>query len=97
MTIDEFAELHDLEMEVMERPSSLVKNPEMRYFASFKRVEVMSDGTLHGAFGDGETPREAIADYADRISGQRLAFGAYTDARREFEAPNEFLESEESS
>lgn len=86
MTLEDFAERHGLRMIVGERSR---RSGFPAYYASFERIEIKDGSILRGVSGDGETPEEAIADYAKKIAGERLVFGAYTDARRVFEAPNE--------
>lgn len=48
--------------------------------------------TLCSMRGDGPTPDAAIRDYARRIQGALLVFGAFTPARREIQCPNEWIE-----
>lgn len=43
---------------------------------------------LRGAYGEGDTPEKAIADYADKIAGELLVQDAYRDTRREIRCPN---------
>lgn len=85
MTIYEFAEAHDLTMEVRERRYP-VCDP-ARYYASFKGVEIMKDCFLVGMFGNGRTPEEAITNYAKEISLQRLVFDPFRKSRREIAVP----------
>lgn len=84
-TIQEFADAHGLVMEVRERRKPIGDNS--RYYAMFKDAEVSEPGVLVGAHGNGASPGEAIADYADRISLKRLVIGAYGEARRELDVP----------
>lgn len=68
MTIEEFAEKYDLTMEICEREITTLP----RFYASFKGAWV-SDGNFRtGAYGDGNTPEQAIKNYAIRISCQSL-------------------------
>lgn len=81
--IAKFADRHKLVMEVNER-----SNPGLaKYYAHFRGVEVKSGSILCGESGDGETPEEAIADYARRISGKVLVRGAFCEDRKEMIAP----------
>lgn len=89
-SLEAFAEQHGLVMEVRERPKSFGL---ARYLAHFKDVEVMRDGVLVGKFGNGDTPDEAIADYARQIEGHRLAYRAYQPDRREMQVPNDLTVS----
>ena len=83
-SIYEFADKHGLVMQVNER-----ERPHKglaRFYASFKGVEVKDGQLLVGAFGDGETPESAIANYANVISGRTLVIGAFTKNRTEIKA-----------
>jgi len=85
MTIEQFADAHNLVMEVNER-----RRPEgdpSRYYAHFEHCEVGGDGFLRGAYGNGATPEDAITEYAAAISLKRLVVGAYTPERREIDVP----------
>ena len=82
--IQQFADEHQLTMRVTEYASP---PRTWRFAASFKGVEVMEPCVLVGVYGDGNTENEAIADYAKRISGKRLAENAMSPERREFYAP----------
>ena len=84
MKIEEFASLMGLEIKVRERSRESRLPP---YYASFERAEVMSNGCLVSMTGDGESPEAAIADYAAKISGERLAIDACTPRRREIVCP----------
>lgn len=66
-----------------------------RWSAKLEGAEIKDKSMLVGAYGDGDSPAEAIADYADQIRGKTLVFGSYTDNRKEFCVPNT-LEREES-
>lgn len=84
--IESFATRHGLQMVVRERRKP-IGAPD-RYYASFENVEVMNPpGFLLSTFGDGATPEEAVAAYAEEISMKRIAIGAYTSERREIEVP----------
>ena len=81
MTIEEFADKHDLTMTVRERPTaSTVDN---RFYASFDSVELKGDGVLVSSFGNGATPEEAINNYATEIHLQVLVVDAMKPSRRE--------------
>lgn len=91
-TIEAFADQHGLVMEVVERSKS-ANGPYgatlSRYSANFQHVEIMDRGMLESSFGNGNTPTDAVADYAKRIEGRRLVYKAYSlFERKEFEAPN---------
>lgn len=82
--IEDFADQHELTMKVFERHAH--SSPD-RFYAHFDRVDVKEGSVLVGRFGDGATEDQAIADYANKISGAFLVYSAYTDARREMRAP----------
>lgn len=89
-SLEAFADKHGLTMEIHERtPMDMGSRwtPNCRYYASFEDCEVKDGSVLCGAFGDGATPDEAMAEYAARISGQRLVFNAMSRERREITAP----------
>lgn len=89
ITIEDFADRKGFEMVVNERPKP--EGDPSRYSAHFDGVEVMDRGCLGGEYGNGATPEEAIQDYAKRISLKRIAHGAYTENRREFDVPRLIL------
>lgn len=86
-TLEEFADKHRLTMKIYER--SRVGGLS-RFTAHFVGVEIKRNGCLESGYGEGSSPEDAMYDYANRIAGQRLARGAYTSDRADFEAPNEF-------
>lgn len=85
MTIEQFADAHDLVMIVVER--SLPEGDPSRYYAHFEHCEVGGDGILHGTFGNGRTPEEAISAYVEEIRFKRLVVEADTARRREIDVP----------
>ena len=87
MTIEEFADKHDLIMEVNERSPVLWKDESSRYYAHFRNAEISRDIFLAGSFGDGSTPEEAISNYAKEISGRTLVVEACRDSRRDIRVP----------
>lgn len=54
-----------------------------RWCCHIDRAEVVDDGFLIGAHGNGPTPGEAMADYAAQIAGKRIAISA-GDASRHY-------------
>lgn len=83
MSIVEFAELHDLTMEITEwhgrrRPFIMAK---------FQHVEVKDGGCLVSFAGNGNSEAEAIRDYARQISTKHLVVNAMSNSRREIDAP----------
>ncbi len=93
MTIEAFADQHNLTMQVRERGVNSLRfckehhGTSYRYLAHFKNCEVSEGGCLKSAHGNGHTQEEAIADYAKEISEQYLIFDAFTNNRREIKAP----------
>ena len=91
-TLASFADEYGLTMEIHERtPSDLGAqwNQNSRYYAHFEACDVKDGVVLCGTYGNGSSPDEAMADYAEQISGQLLVFNAWTNklARREIVAP----------
>lgn len=86
MTLQEFAEQHNLVMEINERNPNEHPNL-LRYYASFECCEVKGDGVLIGEFGDGKTPEDAMEDYTKRISNKVLVFFIPGKDRFELKAP----------
>lgn len=85
-TLEEFADQHELVMEISERDT--VAYPSLpRYFACFQHCELKCDGMLIGAYGNGDTPEEAMKDYAKRISGKALAFFDPDQGRHDLQVP----------
>lgn len=84
MSLGGFAEKHDLTLEIHERPPGLNL---WQYWASFVGVEVMDNGILSSVAGNGDTPAQAAAYYARKISGTRIAVNAYSDKRVEIDVP----------
>ena len=86
----ETKEILDLEKEigfeliVNERPKD-VRIPQ--YYVSFEGGEVMEGGCLVGLSGNGKTIDDAIKDYCREIETKRMAFGAYTENRKEVILP----------
>jgi hypothetical protein len=74
MTVAEFAELHGLTMVITERRMDRWQRERgiERYIARFKKADIKRECILEGAYGNGNTEAEAIADYARKISGERL-------------------------
>ena len=73
MTIEVFAERHDLTMQISERSSYLVDELGLEpLYVRFKNTDIAEAGYIRGVSGDGWTEREAVADYRRQISGRRL-------------------------
>lgn len=91
-TFEAFVNEHGLEIEVKERGSETLKcswiGPDSRYHASFaSHCEIIRDGMLSSAYGNGPTPEAAIEDFAKELSEKRIVFDAYRDTRREIKCP----------
>lgn len=84
MTIEKFAELHDLTMEINERPDTTIN---MRFYAEFKYTELIIGNGLRSAFGNGKTIEEAIQEYAENISLRKIAVYAYKTYRKNIDVP----------
>lgn len=94
MTIEEFAELHNLTMDVTERGTEDIEfcrkchgGTAWRYYAEFRHCEILDGHFLLSVCGNGNTPEKAMRDYARRISEQRLVIGAYIPKRKEIDVP----------
>lgn len=87
MDLQTFAEAHGLEIEVKLRPKQFRRGSGDRFYASIPNAEVLDGSVLVGAFGNGDTEEEAIANYARRISERRIALDALRPGRRELTVP----------
>jgi hypothetical protein len=88
LTIEDFADKHNLTMVVVERQATKGLMP---FYAEFEGSEVIEH---HGAkfigslFGDGWNPDEAIKDYAKKLSNKVLVFNSFSKTdRKEIECP----------
>lgn len=79
MTIQDFAEQHDLTM--------LVDEYERGFTARFHDAVVVEDLLIKAVYGFGDTEEEAIRRYAEKISGRMLVFKLGTGDRREIQVP----------
>jgi len=93
-SLQEFAKVNDLVLEVNERePEFLAGRKLPRYYVEFQRCEIKDDYILTSATGNGDTIEEALADYAKQISRKQLVFNAYDqDTRRVIYAPSLYFE-----
>lgn len=71
-TLEQFADEHDLIMDVTERDEEMQKFTGHRFYASFRGVSVLEDGLIISSFGNGDNPKDAIQNYADDIEGALL-------------------------
>jgi len=58
-----------------------------KWSVQFENSEVMDGGCLASRYGNGNTIDEAIKDYCRIVSNCRIAFGAYTNERKEIQFP----------
>ena len=94
ITLEEFADKHELVMEVHER-AKLISANNTRWYAHFRHTHVKQCGGGYlGTCGDGKTPEEAISDYGNRIAGQSIAVNVWssTEPRKDIQCPNEWAE-----
>lgn len=85
-SIEDFAEEHNLVMQITEREDPKWFNTEGRFYAHFKSCEVSKGNFLHSISGDGRTPDEAVSNYAKLISQKRLIIDAMSKNRRDIRA-----------
>ena len=91
ISFEAFAKKHGLVMKVGERSKAFWPERKMeRYHAEFENAETLDGSVLSSAYGNGNTPEEAIADYAKNLEGKLLVIGAYQAERREIQCPNEW-------
>jgi hypothetical protein len=86
LTLNELADLIDVNISLLRYAGQAG-----RWTCQFSGVEVMESGCLTSAFGNGSTPQEAMEDFAKNIKGKRIAIGAFTPRRREFNIPLEVI------
>lgn len=97
LSIEEFSVANGLILVVHKRsPKDIQRFNVPQYWAEFENVEVSTGGGkfLCSTMGQGETIAEAMRDYANRISEERLVVNARTDARREIDAPIIYVSGE---
>ena len=85
MKISEFANKHDLVMEVNER--DLPVGHPLRFYACFAHTEVKDGCILIGTYGNGDCPEQAINNYAKEIQFQTIVVNARSQNRREITVP----------
>jgi hypothetical protein len=84
MTLTEFADKHGLEMDIVERG---MFSGVGRYYAQFKDCDVVIGGFLISAFGNGDTPGDAMLAYIPEISQKVIAFGSRGKDRLDINVP----------
>jgi hypothetical protein len=75
VTIQEFAEKHDLTMIVAERKE---KTP-TRFYAGFEDCDIVERNLLISVHGNGDTENEAIRDYVRQISGKIIMYNRWDE------------------
>lgn len=86
-TFAQFCEKHGLTLKIKEINCRKYGGTPPRFMADLKpSPEIMEDGCLVSTAGHGSTPMEAVEDLMETLSGQPLAFHAYTHKRREITA-----------
>ena len=84
ITLLEFADIIGKQIQILYRPEC--QRPNKRFYAQFVDGEIKNEyhsPILAGDFGNGDTPNEALKEYASCISGKILVFNAFRNARRE--------------
>lgn len=85
MTLEQFADKHNLIMVVKERETESHSN--MRYCAYFKNTEIKEGIFLKGEYGNGHTPEAAIGEYKHKICFRLLVVNAMSKDRKEIKIP----------
>ena len=86
MNITEYADILNLNIEI-----NYYHNQNNRWSANFGSSEIKdnsSSAILKSEYGTGKSPREAIEDYLNLISGKVLVINAMSDNRREYMVPD---------
>ena len=89
MTLLEFDEKNDLELEIYERTGWWNPNfgEDGRYYCHFKNSDIKNGNMLVGVSGDGRTKQAAVDNYVGRISDKKLVIDALKKERREIRVP----------
>ena len=88
VNLEDFANEYNLTMLVSERDMAAQVLGMSKYTAKFKGVEVKKGLTLEGAYGNANTPEDAIKDYCKQISGKWIVANAYGKDRMMVYAPH---------
>lgn len=72
VTIEQFAEEHDLVMVIQDPISPGCLGPDGKFRAGFKNAEECSNGFLISSSALGLTEADAVKEYAKRISGKTI-------------------------
>jgi len=97
MSLEAFADKHDLTMELHERTRTDL-HPSFgfapnRFYAHFKNSDTKDGSVLCGTFGNGGTEYAALVEYATAISGKLLVIDAYKECRREIYVPELYVDA----
>ena len=73
---------YEIRIELKEREESVVRGGAERWYVSTSpMIEIAKDGFLTAAGGNGDTPEEALKDFAERLKGQTVVFGRANRAK----------------
>ena len=84
MTLEDFADKHDLTMMIGDRGFDSDVD---RFYAYFDNTETQDGHMLRCEPGNGSTHNEAMCDYAKRISQKTLIVNVYQKQRQEIQTP----------
>lgn len=83
MSLEEFAQEHELTMAVVERSEEDIRwinshsGNGRKFYVYFQMFDLLvREGVWTSASGDGDTELEAIADLAGQISGRKAKYGS---------------------
>lgn len=85
MNIYDYADALNLEIKLLRYPCQ-----SNRWTARFDGTETkrdLNDGCLTSTYGNGESPQQALFDYAQKITGKILVVGAMSETRRQYNVP----------
>lgn len=82
MEIYKFADIINKEIIIRRYP-----NQNNRFIAHFESAEISKGIILEGTYGQGKNPDEAIKNYSNKISGQKIIFNSMSEKRTEFIVP----------
>ncbi|MEN6549993.1 MAG: hypothetical protein ABFE07_28450 [Armatimonadia bacterium] len=83
ISLEKFADQHGLTLEV----NIYHRGEKVFYTAWFPRVELSEGCVLRSCLGSGDSEAEAIRDYTQRLSGQKLVIDGGRRTRKEVCAP----------
>jgi len=94
MSLQEFADEHNLTLEMHERTGRDFHGLP-RFYCHFKHADVKQGGCLYGKFGQGSTEVDAMKDYIKEIRETILVIDAWAinpDDRHEIVVPNLYID-----